>query len=160
MNLVIEGCFPTVRKVTVQMIISCNWNSRLWLGRQQWVTELGDALSASSVGKLTLDLIFCPHVAREIFVPRPGIEPVSPALGAQSHNHWTTREVLRLSFCLLMMAMLVQFWHCLSKLQMHTLFDTAIPFQGTYSERLNTCRLTYTWGCSLQPCSSKRLEVT
>ena len=108
MNLVIEGCFPTVRKVTVQMIISCNWNSRLWLGRQQWVTELGDALSASSVGKLTLDLIFCPYVAREIFVPWTGIEPVSPALGAQSHNHWTTREVLRLSFCLLMMAMLVQ----------------------------------------------------
>ena len=109
MNLVIEGCFPTVRKVTVQMIISCNWNSRLWLGRQQWVTELGDALSASSVGKLTLDLIFCPYVAREIFVPWTGIEPVSPALGAQSHNHWTTREVLRLSFCLLMMAMLVHF---------------------------------------------------
>ena len=23
----------------------------------------------------------------------PGIEPVSPALGVQSFNHWTTREV-------------------------------------------------------------------
>ena len=73
------------------------------------MTELGDALSASSVGKLTLDLIFCPHVAREIFVPRPGIEPVPPALGAQSHKHWTTREVLRLNFYLLMMAMLIHF---------------------------------------------------
>ena len=27
-------------------------------------------------------------------VPRPGIEPRSPALGAQSLIHWTTRQVL------------------------------------------------------------------
>ena len=26
-------------------------------------------------------------------LPQPGIEPVPPALGAWSHNHWTTREV-------------------------------------------------------------------
>ena len=26
-------------------------------------------------------------------VPRPGIEPGPPALGAQSLTHWTTREV-------------------------------------------------------------------
>ena len=28
-----------------------------------------------------------------ILVPRPGIEPTLPALGAASLNHWTTREV-------------------------------------------------------------------
>ena len=28
-----------------------------------------------------------------LIVPRPGIEPMPPALGAQSLNHWTTREV-------------------------------------------------------------------
>ena len=28
----------------------------------------------------------------EILVPRPGIEPVPPAMEAQSLNHWTTRE--------------------------------------------------------------------
>ena len=28
-----------------------------------------------------------------ISVPRPGIEPVLPAVEAQSANHWTTREV-------------------------------------------------------------------
>ena len=28
-----------------------------------------------------------------IFVPRPGIEPVPPAVEARSLNHWTTREV-------------------------------------------------------------------
>ena len=26
-------------------------------------------------------------------VPQPGIEPRHPALGVQSHNHWTTRGV-------------------------------------------------------------------
>ena len=35
------------------------------------------------------------HVARGILVPWPGIEPVSPELGTQSLNHWTTREVPR-----------------------------------------------------------------
>ena len=33
------------------------------------------------------------HVACGILVPRPGIKPMSPALEAQSLNHWTTREV-------------------------------------------------------------------
>ena len=40
-------------------------------------------------------LIFCLHcMACGILVPRPGMEPVAPVLGAQSLNHWTTREVL------------------------------------------------------------------
>ena len=29
----------------------------------------------------------------EILVPQPGIKPMPPSLGAQSFNHWTTREV-------------------------------------------------------------------
>ena len=33
------------------------------------------------------------HVACGILFPRPGIEPVPPAVEAQSLNHWTTREV-------------------------------------------------------------------
>ena len=33
------------------------------------------------------------HAACGILVPRPGIKPVSPALGAWSLNHWTAREV-------------------------------------------------------------------
>ena len=32
-------------------------------------------------------------MACEILVPRPGIEPMSPALEAQGLNHWTAREV-------------------------------------------------------------------
>ena len=38
--------------------------------------------------------IFWPHrTAHRILVPRPGIEPVPPALEAQSLNQWTAREV-------------------------------------------------------------------
>ena len=33
------------------------------------------------------------HVAYGSLVPRPGIEPVSPGVGARSLNHWTAREV-------------------------------------------------------------------
>ena len=33
------------------------------------------------------------HAACEILVTQPGIEPVPPALGAWSLNHWTAREV-------------------------------------------------------------------
>ena len=39
-------------------------------------------------------IIFWPHrTACEILVPPPGIEPMSPAVEAQSLNHWTAREV-------------------------------------------------------------------
>ena len=41
-----------------------------------------------------LFIYFWPHsAAYRILVTQPGIEPVPPALGAQSLNHWTTREV-------------------------------------------------------------------
>ena len=33
------------------------------------------------------------RVACGVLVPRPGIEPVPPALGARSLNHWTARQV-------------------------------------------------------------------
>ena len=38
------------------------------------------------------------HVACKILVPWPGIEPMPPALEAQSLNHWTAREVLPFFF--------------------------------------------------------------
>ena len=34
------------------------------------------------------------HTTQHVELPRPGIEPVSPAVEGQSLNHWTTREVL------------------------------------------------------------------
>ena len=38
------------------------------------------------------------HAACGIFVPRPGIKPVPPALEVRSLNHWTSREVPRTLF--------------------------------------------------------------
>lgn len=34
------------------------------------------------------------HMACGILVSQPGVEPMSPTVEAQSHNHWTAREVL------------------------------------------------------------------
>lgn len=43
---------------------------------------------------LTHPLFFLAHcVACWVLDPWPGIEPVLPALGAQTLNHWTTREL-------------------------------------------------------------------
>ena len=47
------------------------------------------------------------HVAGGILVPRPGIKPMSPALEAQSPNHWTTREVPVNPSCLSVFYMVV-----------------------------------------------------
>ena len=53
-------------------------------------------LAALGLSCGTLDL--CCHVwdlsgGMRYLVPWPGIEPGPPSLGAQSHNHWTTRDV-------------------------------------------------------------------
>ena len=43
---------------------------------------------------IILLLFFWPRrAACRILVPRPGIEPVAPAVEARSLNHWTAREV-------------------------------------------------------------------
>ena len=39
-------------------------------------------------------ILFIGHTVCGILVPQPGIEPMLPPLGAQSLNHWTTRESL------------------------------------------------------------------
>ena len=40
---------------------------------------------------------WCCFTTRGILVPQPGIEPMPLALGAQSLNHWTAKEVLNKS---------------------------------------------------------------
>ena len=42
--------------------------------------------------------LFLGRTSRHVELPRPGIEPVSPAVGVQSLNHRTTREVLHLPY--------------------------------------------------------------
>ena len=40
------------------------------------------------------NLYFWPcHAACRILIPLPGIEPVPPALGPQSCNHWTAKDI-------------------------------------------------------------------
>ena len=39
-------------------------------------------------------LLLFGRATRGIVVPRPGIEPVSPAMEGWSPNHWTAREFL------------------------------------------------------------------
>ena len=41
---------------------------------------------------------FFGHMAFGILVPWAGIEPMTPALGGHSLNHWTTKEVQELTF--------------------------------------------------------------
>ena len=38
-------------------------------------------------------LLAVPRTACGILVPQPGTEPVLPALGTESLNHWTGRDV-------------------------------------------------------------------
>ena len=72
----------------------------VWLYRNQWVlrahsSNLTHGLWCLDVPSCTLySFFYCLHQeAQGISVPWPGIEPVPPALGAQSLNHWTTKEV-------------------------------------------------------------------
>ena len=52
---------------------------------------------------MILLLFFSFKVECRILVPQPGIQPMHPALGAQSLIHWTEREVpMILSFTLLL----------------------------------------------------------
>ena len=65
---------------------------------------LEDKLLSASVDSLFLDALFpdgmcllfyfwLHHTTCGILIPQPGIKPVSPALEAQSPNHWTAKEV-------------------------------------------------------------------
>ena len=55
-----------------------------------WITEL--LLTHRFISPLSFFFWPCPAACR-ILVPRPGIEPLPPPLGAQSLNHWTAWEV-------------------------------------------------------------------
>ena len=55
-------------------------------------------LLGSNLVSSIADIIFFFATPCGILVPWPGIEPVRSAMGEQSLNHWTTREVPTLSF--------------------------------------------------------------
>ena len=78
----------------------------VWLYGNQWVlrtpsSNLTHGLRCLDVPSCTLYSFFywLHQEACGIRVPWPGTEPVPPALGAQSLNHWTTKEVCARVWC-------------------------------------------------------------
>ena len=64
-----------------------------------WVKFRNEEIMVS-VHQLLFLLLFWPwHKPHGILVPRPGIEPTPPALGAWSLNHWTATGSPSLCFC-------------------------------------------------------------
>ena len=59
--------------------------AKAWTPGKNWVSEMDSFLLPVSLH------IYC--MACRILVPQPGMEPVTPGVGAQSLNHWTAREV-------------------------------------------------------------------
>ena len=47
---------------------------------------------------VVVGLLILGRLMQQRRVPKPGIKPVPPALGARSLNHWITREVPPISF--------------------------------------------------------------
>ena len=75
--------------------LTCSVSSKAWL---EFVSFFSHKLAVSSTSwdspRDSWLLYFWPHhVACGILVPRPRIEPMVPAVEAQSLNHWTAREV-------------------------------------------------------------------
>ena len=58
----------------------------MYLFRLRWVLVVAHGILVAAYGLLVA-------ACMQDLVPRPGIEPGPPALGAQSLTHWTTREV-------------------------------------------------------------------
>ena len=58
-----------------------------------WLSSLDKSFSSFSLIKKKNFIFWPQHVACGVLVPQLQIEPVSPALEAQSVNHWTSREV-------------------------------------------------------------------
>ena len=91
-----EGCKAKVSFSSVLMEFAAR-GLRMWLAgmRSQFWRDC-----ASFMIGISSAFVFAhaAHVACRILVPWPGIEPVTPALGACSLNHWTTREIPDHSF--------------------------------------------------------------
>ena len=65
------------------------------------VARVGHDLVITTRGNLSYTgLFFFFHKTCYILLPQLGMEPMPPAVEAQSLNHWTTREVSRTDFIL------------------------------------------------------------
>ena len=91
------------------------------------------------------------RVACRILAPRPGIEPVPPAVEAQSLNHWTTREV---PVQWLFVCLFVYLWLCWVFVDVHGL--SLVVASGDYS-LLQCSGFTLRWLLLLRSTGSRRV---
>ena len=73
------------RGVTWRMCHPVGKAAKAWTPGKDRVSEMDFFLLPFSLH------IYC--MACRILVPQPGMEPMTPGVGAQSLNHWTAREV-------------------------------------------------------------------
>ena len=86
---------------TATMIVDApRWHKMLIIGKpvgvrlREYMEPCAFCSVFLSFFRVSLLLLFWSHcVVCRILVPQPGIQPVSPAVGARSPNYWTTREV-------------------------------------------------------------------
>ena len=79
----------------------------VFLGVTHWKTAVPSAFFFFN--RILLYFVLFLASLCDILVPRPGIEPLPPALGVQSLNYWTTREVPVPSAFI---ATFIYFWLC------------------------------------------------
>ena len=88
--------FPELKRK--KMLSRLFWEDILLIYKALYVNRVASKATHPSQ-KLLGNILIPPHTflpchgACRILVPQPGIKPVCPALGAQSLNCWTTREV-------------------------------------------------------------------
>ena len=63
-----------------------------------------------------------PYTTCGVWLPPSGIEPVPPALGTWSLNHWTAREVPTFAFCLFLVTFIILFL-CFAECLKYTAMD-------------------------------------
>ena len=91
----------TTEQLTMSLSLSFIETESTLVGRKQLKT-LGFGMKVSDCQRVRS--FFFPflagtaHMAFRTLALQPGMEPVPPAFGAPSLNHWTTREVIIVSF--------------------------------------------------------------
>ena len=95
---------PTIQETWVQSLLQEDplekgmaTHSSILAWKLPWTEEPG-GLQSTGLQKVGHEWFWLIPVACGILVPWPGMEPVPPVMKVRSLNHWTTREVLDLSF--------------------------------------------------------------
>ena len=87
----------TAQHMDISVCVTCFETSFGGKIIQRWISQSSAWVAVSFLGNLFISLLFFGRTYG-ILVLQPGIEPMPPALGTRSPNHWTTSEVLCLPF--------------------------------------------------------------